>query len=215
MFSLGNLLPTWFYIGTGTAGFITGAVALRGIMEEQNRNLSIVIPVFNSQDSLPILVEEICNVLDHEKWEYEIILVNDGSHDKSWQIIQSLTTSYPCIRAINLMRNYGQHNALLCGIRSAKNEIIVTLDDDLQHPPAEIPKMLKKLDEGFDVVYGAPEGEKHSLFRNITSRMIKFFLKKAMRVPSAQNISAFRAFHTEIRDAFANYQATYVSIDVL
>src|SRR5690606_33365772 len=151
----------------------------------------------------------------HERWNYEIILVNDGSQDNSWQVIQELTKKYPSIQAINLMRNYGQHNALLCGIRYAKNGITVTLDDDLQHPPAEIPKLLKKLDEGFDVVYGAPETEKHTLFRNITSRMIKFFLKKAMRVPSAQNISAFRAFHTEIRDAFANYQATYVSIDVL
>jgi len=184
-------------------------------MEETDRNLSIVVPVYNSQDTLPVLVEEICGVLDKEQWEYEIILVNDGSQDKSWQTIQDLTTNYPCIRAINLMRNYGQHNALLCGIRYAKNEITITLDDDLQHPPVEIPKLLKKIDEGFDVVYGAPVAEKHSFWRNITSKLIKFFLKKAMRVSSAQNISAFRAFRTEIRNAFSDYKGTFVSIDVL
>jgi undecaprenyl-phosphate 4-deoxy-4-formamido-L-arabinose transferase len=184
-------------------------------MEETDRNLSIVVPVYNSQDTLPVLVEEICSVLDKEQWEYEIILVNDGSQDKSWQTIQDLTTNYPSIRAINLMRNYGQHNSLLCGIRYAKNEITITLDDDLQHPPVEIPKLLKKIDEGFDVVYGAPVAEKHSFWRNITSKLIKFFLKKAMRVSSAQNISAFRAFRTEIRNAFSDYKGTFVSIDVL
>ena len=175
----------------------------------------MVIPVFNSQDTLPLLIEEICDVMAQEGWEYEIILVNDGSQDNSWQVIQNLIADYPRIRAINLMRNYGQHNALLCGLRDANNDITITLDDDRQHPPSEIPILLKKLDEGYDVVYGVPESEKHSFWRNITSKVIKFFLKKAMRVSSAQNISAFRAFRTKLRNAFADYKGTYVSIDVL
>src|SRR5678816_854468 len=92
---------------------------------------------------------------------YEVILVNDGSRDKSWSIIRSLAPQYPFVRGINMMRNYGQHNALLCGIRQAKGEMIVTMDDDLQHPPEEIHKLLSKLDEGYDVVYGTPQQEKH------------------------------------------------------
>ena len=179
------------------------------------KSLSIVIPVYNSQDSLPILVEEINRVMEIEGFEHEIILVNDGSQDDSWHIIEELTSVFPGIRAFNLMRNYGQHNALLCGIRQAKNEVIITLDDDLQHPPAEIPKLLEKLDEGYDVVYGAPEEEKHSLWRNVTSKLIKYILRKAMKVSSAQTISAYRAFRTEVRKSFSNYSGTYVSIDVL
>ena len=184
-------------------------------MEESDTNLSIVIPVYNSRDTLPVLVKEICRVLDQINGEHEIILVNDGSQDKSWETIETLSNDYPIIRAFNLMRNYGQHNALLCGIRYARNEIIVTLDDDFQHPPSEIHKLLAKLNEGYDVVYGVPETEKHSLWRNITSKLIKLILKKAMRVSSAQTLSAFRAFRTEIRDAFSDYRGTYVSIDVL
>lgn len=179
------------------------------------KTFSIVIPVYNSQGSLPILVKEIDAVMDREGWEHEIILVNDGSQDESWQVIEELASVYPSIRAFNLMRNYGQHNALLCGIRQAKNEVIITLDDDLQHPPGEIPKMLAKMEEGYDVVYGAPEEEKHSFWRNITSKLIKYILRKAMKISSAQTISAFRAFRTEVREAFSNYSGTYVSIDVL
>jgi undecaprenyl-phosphate 4-deoxy-4-formamido-L-arabinose transferase len=179
------------------------------------KTFSIVIPVYNSQGSLPILVKEIDAVMDREGWEHEIILVNDGSQDESWQVIEELASVYPSIRAFNLMRNYGQHNALLCGIRQAKNEVIITLDDDLQHPPGEIPKLLAKMEEGYDVVYGAPEEEKHSFWRNITSKLIKYILRKAMKISSAQTISAFRAFRTEVREAFSNYSGTYVSIDVL
>jgi undecaprenyl-phosphate 4-deoxy-4-formamido-L-arabinose transferase len=179
------------------------------------KTFSIVIPVYNSQGSLPILVKEIDAVMDREGWEHEIILVNDGSQDESWQVIEELASVYPSIRAFNLMRNYGQHNALLCGIRQAKNEVIITLDDDLQHPPGEIPKLLAKMEQGYDVVYGAPEEEKHSFWRNITSKLIKYILRKAMKISSAQTISAFRAFRTEVREAFSNYSGTYVSIDVL
>lgn len=185
------------------------------LIKETNVNLSVVIPVYNSQDILPVLVKEICLTLDQIDGEHEIILVNDGSQDNSWEVIETLSYEYPIIRAFNLMRNYGQHNALLCGIRHAKNEITVTLDDDFQHPPSEIPKLLTKLNEGYDVVYGVPETEKHNLWRNITSKLIKFILKKSMRVSTAQTLSAFRAFRTEIRGAFSDYRGTYVSIDVL
>lgn len=178
-------------------------------------DLSIVVPVYNSQNTLRPLTEEITRVLLNQLIGHEIILVNDGSADQSWEVIQSLSKEYPTVHGIDLMRNYGQHNALLCGIRHAANPVIVTLDDDLQHPPAEIPTLLSRLEEGYDVVYGVPESEKHTFWRNITSKLIKVFLQKAMKVPTGQRISAFRAFRTEIREAFANYRGTFVSIDVL
>lgn len=176
---------------------------------------SVVIPVYNSQASLPALIQQLVKVMPDISSEHEIILVNDGSRDQSWQKIQELCAEYSCIRAFDLMRNYGQHNALLCGIHQARYQIIVTMDDDLQHLTEEISKLLSKLDEGYDVVYGTPDTEKHNLWRNLTSKVIKAILKKAMKVETAQKVSAFRAFRSEIRQAFSNYQGSFVSIDVL
>ena len=113
------------------------------------------------------------------------------------------------------MRNYGQHNALLCGIRAAKYEVIVTMDDDLQHSPEEIPRLLARLDEGFDVVYGTPENEQNGLMRAIASRITRLALRSAIGAEVAKNVSAFRIFRTQLRDAFAGYQTPFVSIDVL
>src|SRR5690348_13686034 len=113
------------------------------------------------------------------------------------------------------MRNYGQHNALLCGIRAARYPIIVTIDDDLQTPPEEIPNLLSHLDEGYDVVYGTPQAQAHGFTRNIASRITKLALQNALGSETARKVSAFRAFRTYLRDAFTDYHGPYVSIDVL
>ncbi len=102
----------------------------------------MVVPVYNSEASLALLIERLEPVLTAHAPMFEAILVNDGSRDRSWDVIHQLTDRYPWVRGISLMRNYGQHNALLCGIRAARNEVIVTLDDDLQNPPEEIPRLL-------------------------------------------------------------------------
>ena len=145
----------------------------------------------------------------------EIILVNDGSRDASWETIAALAVKSPQVRGFNLMRNYGQHNALLCGIRMARYATTVTIDDDLQNPPEEIPRLLAKLNEGYDVVYGTPALEQHGLFRNVASRFTKIALQNAMGADTARNVSAFRAFRTQCRAAFDTYRGPYVSIDVL
>lgn len=178
-------------------------------------NLSIVIPVYNSASSLPSLIDCLYQFLKVNAAQYELIFINDGSQDNSWQVINDLCAHHDWIRGINLMRNYGQHNALLCGIREAEYDIIVTMDDDLQHPPEEIPKLLNKLQEGHDVVYGTPKEETHGLWRNVASKFIKWALQATMGAHIAQNVSAFRAFRTELRNAFADYQSPFVSIDVL
>ena len=113
------------------------------------------------------------------------------------------------------MRNYGQHNALLCGIRAAKYDLVVTMDDDLQHPPEEIPRLLARLEEGFDVVYGAPEAERNGPMRAIASRITRLALRTTVGADVARNVSAFRIFRTQLREAFAGYQSPFVSIDVL
>lgn len=182
-------------------------------MTDGGRVISVVVPVYNSEQTLPLLFKELQQALGDQQWE--LILVNDGSRDRSWQVIEQLAATHPAVRGIDLMRNYGQHNALLCGIRAARGDVIVTMDDDLQNPPAAIPRLLAKLDEGYDVVYGKPIREPHRLLRNIASRLTKLVLQKAMGAETARSVSAFRAFRTVLREAFANYQGSYVSIDVL
>jgi len=179
------------------------------------RSISVVIPVYNSQDILPALLQRLEPVISNLAPTYEVVLVNDGSIDRSWDVICQLVQEHDWIVGINLMRNYGQHNALLCGIRVAKHEVIVTMDDDLQHPPEEIPKLLDKLAEGNDVVYGTPQTEQHGIWRNIASRITKLSLRSAMGIEIAPNVSAFRAIRTKVRDVANNYQSPFVSIDVL
>jgi len=178
-------------------------------------SLSIVVPVYNSEQSLPLLVQALEEALADHGAPFELILVNDGSRDQSWTVIQALVRRYTWIIGIDLMRNYGQHNALLCGIRAAKHAVIITMDDDLQHPPAEIPKLLAALESGYDVVYGTPAREQHGLLRDLASQVTKLALQGAMGVQTARKVSAFRAFRTEIRRAFQHYNSPYVSIDVL
>src|SRR4029077_5042827 len=132
-------------------------------------SLSVVIPVYNSAAGLALLAERLAPVLAALSPEHEAILVNDGSSDASWEVIAALHETFGWLRGINLMRNYGQHSALLCGIRAAQYDVIVTMDDDLQHPPEEIPKLLAVLAQGFDVVYGTPEREEHGFMRDLAS----------------------------------------------
>jgi glycosyltransferase involved in cell wall biosynthesis len=178
-------------------------------------SISVVVPVYNSEAILPELAARIARVLAGLPEPFELILVNDGSQDQSWAAISALAAEYPWVRGINLMRNYGQHNALLAGIRAAQYEVIVTLDDDLQNPPEEIPKLLEKLSEGYDFVYGIPSQQQHGFWRNMASGITKLALQSVMGVQAGRNISAFRAFRTQVRAAFANYEGAYVSIDVL
>lgn len=184
-------------------------------LTNQPHTLSVVIPVYNSQDSLPPLVERLEEALKPICSDFEVVLVNDGSRDNSWPVITSLAAQYPFVRGINLMRNYGQHNAVLCGVRAARFELVVTMDDDLQHPPEEIVRLVKKLDEGYDVVYGSPQKMPHSFWRNVASRISKRTLAFVMNVGTIREISAFRVFRTDLRRAFETYQSPGVILDVL
>jgi glycosyltransferase involved in cell wall biosynthesis len=178
-------------------------------------SVSVVVPVYNSQETLAQLVERLEDVLSRMTQSFEVILVNDGSVDGSWEVVRDLAGDRDWVRGIDLMRNYGQHNALLAGIRQARYDVIVTMDDDLQNPPEEVPRLLARLDEGYDVVYGTPEQEQHGFWRDMASRVTKLALQSAMGVDAARKVSAFRAFRTQVREAFAGYGSPFVSIDVL
>jgi glycosyltransferase involved in cell wall biosynthesis len=178
-------------------------------------SLSVVIPVYRGELTVGELVATLGRTLPELADDYEVILVNDASPDESWPLIERLAQDHAWVRGINLTRNFGQHNALLCGIRAARGDVIVTMDDDLQHPPDQIPLLLAKLDEGYDVVYGAPQNDQHGLGRGLASRVIKLALTSTMQVKTARDASAFRAFRAHVRAGFADYQSPFVIIDVL
>ena len=164
---------------------------------------------------LPSLVAALDETLPKIAEHYEVILVNDGSPDHSWDCILGLSRGRPWLTGINLMRNYGQHNATLCGVRMARYEIIITMDQDLQHPPSQIPLLLSKLSDGFDVVYGAPRKMPQGFWRNQITRLTKLLLSWIIGIPAIRSISAFRAFRTQLRDAFMKFQSPTLTLDVL
>ena len=177
--------------------------------------VSVVIPVYNSSQTLEPLMDRLHEVLPTCTSAYEVVLVNDGSRDASWEVVSALARKYPKCRGFNLMRNYGQHNALLAGIRQACNDVVVTIDDDLQNPPEEIPRLLEALSVGADVVYGAPQHPAFGLARRLSSRITKLVLQQAMGAESAGHVSAFRAFRCSLRHGFAEVRGPTVNIDVL
>ncbi len=178
-------------------------------------SLSIVIPCYNSAGSITELLAEISEVMVQGKFIWEVILVNDGSVDSSWDEILQLTQVYPEVTGIDLARNFGQHNALFAGIMAAKNDFIVTMDDDLQHPAAEIPKLLDKAQSGYDLVYGTPEEDQHNRFRNFASWSMKRILEKSLDVHLASDTSAFRLFRKELISCFKSYVGPFVDIDAI
>jgi undecaprenyl-phosphate 4-deoxy-4-formamido-L-arabinose transferase len=177
--------------------------------------ISVVVPVYNGSDTLPQLAEEVGAVLPEVAEEFELVLVNDGSPDQSWKVISELTGKHTWVRGIDLMRNYGQHNATLCGIREARFEVIVIMDDDLQNPPREIPKLLKKLEDGYDVVYGVARRRQQVWWKRLASALVKRAIAYVMGVRTVRDIGAFKAFRAELRQSFENFQSPDVLVDVL
>jgi undecaprenyl-phosphate 4-deoxy-4-formamido-L-arabinose transferase len=177
--------------------------------------ISVVVPVYKAEECIEELYRRLVATLEKTAVVYELVFVEDCGPDNSWDVIDGLARNDARVHGIRLSRNFGQHNALLCGIREARYDTIVTLDDDLQNPPEEIPLLLARLDEGYDVVYGAPEREHHGLLRNAASTVTKLALQNAMGTATARMISTFRAFRRDIISSFADYDGAYVSIDVL
>ncbi len=187
-----------------------------GTLDASGRtSISIIIPAYNSEASLPPLIERLAAVMPAIAPVFEVIIVDDGSRDRSWSVISQLASHMSFIRSFKLMRNFGQHNALLCGIRNAWGDVIVTMDDDLQQHPESIETLLRQLELGSDVVYGYPENLKHGFLRNLASEITKAVLQKAMGAGTARHISPFRAFRSELREAFAEHGGPFVNIDVL
>jgi undecaprenyl-phosphate 4-deoxy-4-formamido-L-arabinose transferase len=177
--------------------------------------ISVVVPVYRSSATLATLVARLRTVLDTTGHRYEIVLVDDGSPDDSWQVLQRLQSEYAGeVTAVQLMRNFGQHNALMCGFRHSSGKYVVTIDDDLQNPPEEIPRLLAALDgRQLDVVYGRYRSKKHAIGRNVGSRVVNAFFRTVFRIPVT--VSSFRAVRREVIDPILSYTLNFTHIDGL
>lgn len=178
-------------------------------------SVSVVVPTYANASGLESLVQNIAEILRAAGRSFEILLVNDGSPDATWPAIQAAQQGCPEVRGINLMRNYGQHNALLAGILHSRKDIVVTIDDDFQTPPSEIGTLLAKLEEGYDLVYGTREREQHGWARNLASQGAKWVLQNMMNVPSATAISSFRAFRRSLMGSYSQQAPPEVFLDAL
>ena len=177
-------------------------------------DISVVIPVYGGERTIEPLVVRTSETLEGEGWTYEIILVCDRPRDGSWAIAKRLAEEREHVTSVLLRRNFGQHPATLLGIRRAKGQTIVTMDEDLQHDPKDLPTLVRASQADDAIAYGVADQLKHAWWRNATSRTAKFFVARYLGF-DASEVSAFRAFPTHLRDAFAEYHGERVAIDVL
>jgi glycosyltransferase involved in cell wall biosynthesis len=168
-------------------------------------DISIVIPVFKSEDILADTVSSIHRELEDQLFTYEIILVNDGSPDQSWEVASSLAGQTNNVRAINLVKNYGQHTAVLCGIAHGSGKYFITMDDDMQNPPSEILKLYNKIVEGYDLVFAQFEKKEHGYGRGIGTKIIDILNQKLFNKPKNLILTNFRIFTREVAQRVVNY----------
>jgi glycosyltransferase involved in cell wall biosynthesis len=177
-------------------------------------DISIVIPVYNSAKSLKELFERINRTLLSSGKSYELILVDDGSKDESWKVLKEIKkNNTENVLAIRLEKNVGQHNAIICGFNFSKGSIVITMDDDLQHPPEEIPKLIQQYEKSqSEVVYGIYKSRKHGFMRSAGSYMVqksaKYFADYKGNVGSS-----FRLFTRPIIDQIKNHSQNFIFID--
>lgn len=168
---------------------------------------SVVIPVYNSAAIVSQTVSRVREFFLAQDHDFEIILVNDGSRDNSWAVIAGLARTFPDVVAINLLKNYGQHNANLCGFREAKGDFVVTMDDDLQNPPEEIDKLIEAAQRGHDLVIGRFESKQHSLVRRLGSRLVGWLNRTVFEVKDDLVLSNFRLIRRDVIDRVCRDQS--------
>jgi glycosyltransferase involved in cell wall biosynthesis len=160
--------------------------------------LSIVVPVYNEAGSLEPLMQEIADAVPHTGHPFEVIFVDDGSTDRSFEVMERLTAAHPNVRALKLRRNFGKAAALAHGFADARGEIIVTLDGDRQDDPAEIPKLLAKLDEGYDLVSGWKQRRQDPVTKTVPSRFFNWTVRKATGIPLHDFNCGLKAYRREV-----------------
>jgi len=163
-------------------------------MEKQPLQVSVVVPVYRSEQSLRTLVARLTEVFKKMDWNAEIILVDDASPDSSWEVLKQLKSEHgKTLKIAKLLTNRGQHNATLCGFSLTSGEIVVTMDDDLQNPPEEVPKLVEGIRSGYDLVIAAYDTKKHAALRNMGGGFIDWIIRRIFGLPRGFQLTSFRA----------------------
>jgi len=181
----------------------------------QNRNLdySVVVPVYNGEGSLEELHKRLSTVFAKMGKSWELIMVNDCSKDSSWGVMEKLAAKRRNIVAIDLTNNFGQHNATMCGLSYARGRRMITMDDDLQNPPEEIPKLAKRIDEGgFNIVYGQFIRKRHGMFRDFASRSVNRVLARI--TGHGYTVTSFRMMERQLVEKLVGFKQYNIMIDV-
>ncbi len=185
---------------------------LSGSVEE---GISVVVPAYRTPGTLPELCDQLLRHVAPLTNRMELVIVDDGSPDDTWRDIEQIADAHDWVRGVRLLRNYGQHNALLAGLRTARYSVILTIDDDLQNPPSEVPKLLSALTANVDLVYGTPIEQPHSIGRNAASVFAKRSMARLLGPDVYPNSSAFRVFRAELLRGASGVHDPFVSLDVL
>ena len=178
--------------------------------------LSIVIPVYNSENILDDLINQICLEIKKKTnllKDFEIILVNDNSLDNSWNKIKEIANNQKNIIGINLSKNFGQHNALMAGIKNSKGDFLITMDDDLQHPPSYIIDIINKLSEGFDVCYTKYQNNKYSFLKKLGSTINDRVANIVLGKPKNIYLSSYRGIKKNVINELKKFDGPYVYLD--
>lgn len=170
---------------------------------------SILIPVYNSEQIIPDTVGQIVKAMRGQKLNFEILTVNDCSPDQSWERQVELAKQYPEVIAIKLLKNYGQHSAVLCAMAHAKGDFMITMDDDLQNPPSEIIKLIDKVHEGYDLVFAKFYKKQHSSFRSFGTKVINAINGKIFDKPKDITLTNFRIFSKTVAGRAISYKTNY------
>ncbi len=186
-------------------------------VSNDNIQLSIVIPVYNSESILPKLVEEIGLEMKREGLDghFELVLVNDNSPDNSWKKIHELALEHRFLRGISLRRNFGQHNATMAGLNHCTGDVVVIMDDDLQHPPSEIGQIVQAVNAGYDVCYTRYLNRQHALWKKVGSRFNDWVATKLLGKPRGLYLSSFKAIKRSVVTEIIKYDGPYAYVDGL
>lgn len=176
------------------------------------KGISFVIPVYNSEKTIALVIKEIeeTMLILGEEYEHEIILVNDFSKDNSMTVCKHLCANNPSIKLMSFSKNFGQHHALMAGLRKTTGEYVVFLDDDLQTPPKETTKLIDKLEEGYDVVFAQYSDKNHFLLRNLGTRLNSLMAKALIHKPKEVEMSSFVIFRRYIANEIIKYDNPFL-----
>ena len=180
-------------------------------------DLSVVVPVYGSASILPRLMMQL-DALFLERYpdkRCEVLLVHDCGPDNAWSVIAQLANERDWVRGIDLQKNAGQHNAIMAGLHYAKGEVIVTMDDDLQHSPADIPAIVDAIHAGADLCYAQFSEQKHALWKRAGSAFNNFVANRLLKKPKGLYLSPFRGMTSNLRDEVLRYGGPFVYLDGL